>query len=126
MIQRGLPAAPTVQQSAAETKETLHYRAFVADILASSYNDLGAMHAKDSKFADAAEFFKQAASWKSDLPAVDRNWRLASCLAKLYSDATPPLQRQLTAHPDDSFVRHLLRLRYFTAANYPRTAQVRR
>jgi len=126
MIQRGLPAAPTVQQSAAETKETLQYRAFVADILASSYNDLGAMHAKDSKFADAAEFFKQAASWKSDLPGVDRNWGLASFRAKLYSDAIPPLERQLTAHPDDSFVRQLLGLCYFTADNYPRTAQVLR
>ena len=57
-----------------ESPAVKQYRAFAAEILASSYNDLGVMRAKDSKFAEAAEFFKQAASWNPNLPGLDRNW----------------------------------------------------
>jgi tetratricopeptide (TPR) repeat protein len=100
------------------------YRTFAAEILASSYNDLGVMRAKDSKFAEAAEFFKQAALWNANLPGLDRNWGLASFKAEQYSDATPPLERDLAAHPDDSFVRQLLGLSYFIEEKYPQTVQV--
>ncbi len=126
MIQQGLPAVPVAKQPAAakETEAAKQYRAFVGEILGSSYNDLGVMRAKDSKFPEAAEFFKQAAAWKPDLPGLDRNWGLAAYRAQLYSEAIPPLERQLAASPDDNFVRQLLGLSYFLNDNFVKTAEV--
>ena len=128
MMQGGVqenPAAqrPPAAQQAVESKAAKEYHAFAAEILASSYNDLGVMRAKDSKFAEAAGFLKQAAAWKADLPGLDRNWGLASYRAELYSEAIPPLERQLISHPDDVFVRRFLGLSYFATDNYAKTAE---
>ncbi len=127
MMQQGLPAGMAAEKPAAAAKETeaaRQYRAFIAEILGSSYNDLGVMRAKDSKFSEAAEFFKQAAAWKPDLPGLDRNWGFASFRAELYSDAVPPLERQLRAHPDDAFIRQLLGLSYSALENYAKVVDV--
>jgi tetratricopeptide (TPR) repeat protein len=130
MVQGGLPAnttsapQPPAPSQTAESQAAKQYRAFAADILASSYNDLGVMRAKNSKFAEASEFFKQAATWNPALPGLDRNWGLASYRAELYSEAVPPLERQLAAHPGDNFVRQLLGMCYFLAENFPKTAEV--
>jgi tetratricopeptide (TPR) repeat protein len=130
MTQGGMPegvwSQPAAAPQSAESNAAKQYRAFAADVLASSYNDLGVMRAQVSKFAEAAEFFKQAATWKPDLPGVDRNWGLASYRAEKFSEAIAPLERQLTAHLDDSFVRQLLGLSYFAADNFPKTVEVLR
>ena len=129
MVQEGIPGNSAVQQpleaqQAAEPKEAKQYRAFVAEILASSYNDLGVMRAKASNFAEASNYFKQAAAWKPGLPGLDRNWGLASYRAELYSEAVPPLERQLVAHPDDYLVRQLLGMSYFATDDFAKTAEV--
>jgi len=136
MAQRGAPDSAAIQLRTAlppaavpqpkETKASREYHRFAAEVLASSYNDLGVMRAKDSKFAEAAEFFKQAAAWNPNLPGLDRNWALASFKAERYSDAVPPLERCLAAHPDDAFVRQLLGLSYFIEEKYPKTVEVLR
>jgi tetratricopeptide (TPR) repeat protein len=123
LVKEGLPSAAMAQQPP-EAPEARDYRTFVAEILASSYNDLGVMRAKASNFKEAAEYFKQAAAWKSDLPGLDRNWGLASYRAELYSDAIPPLERQLAAAPEDAFVRRLLGLSYFATDNFAKTSEV--
>ena len=125
MIQQGLPAGPVARQASAKEMEAARqYRTFVAEILGSSYNDLGVMRAKASRFLEAAEFFKQASVWQPDLPGLDRNWGLATFRAELYAEAVPPLDRQLKAHPEDSFVRHVLGLSYSILENYPKVAEV--
>jgi tetratricopeptide (TPR) repeat protein len=120
------PQTPAAQQTVVEPKEAKQYRGFVAEILASSYNDLGVMRAKASNFKEASEFFKQAAVWKPDLPGLDRNWGLAAYRSELYSDAVPPLERHLAAHPDDRIVRQLLGMSYFLTDNFVKTAEVLR
>jgi tetratricopeptide (TPR) repeat protein len=126
MIQQGLPASPAAKSPAAakETEAARQYRSFVGEILGSSYNDLGVMRAKNSNFLQAAEFFRQASLWKPDLGGLDRNWGLASFRAELYQEAVPPLERQLRAHPDDSFVRQILGLSYSMLENYPKVVDV--
>jgi len=132
MVQGGLPTnstsalQPPAPSHPAESRAAKQYRAFVSEILASSYNDVGVMRAKDAKFAEAAEFFKQAATWNPSLPGLDRNWGLASYRAESYSDAVPPLERQLAAQPGDNFVRQLLGMCYFLAENFSKTAEVLR
>ncbi len=126
MIQEGLPAGPVAKQAVAakETEAAKQYRSFVGEILGSSYNDLGVMRAKNSRFPEAAEFFRQAATWKPDLPGLDRNWGLACFRAELYSEAVLPLQRQLRAHPDDAFIRQLLGLSYSILENDAKVVEV--
>jgi tetratricopeptide (TPR) repeat protein len=126
MVQQGLSAGPAAKPPATvkETEAARQYRSFVAEILGSSYNDLGVMRAKDSRFPEAAEFFKQAAAWKPDLPGLDRNWGFAAFRAELYPEAAPPLERQLAAHPDDSFIRQVLGLSYSMLENDAKVVEV--
>src|SRR5260370_10035132 len=102
MAQGGVQENSAVQPASAhrpiaESKAAREYRAFASEILASSYNDVGVMRTKDSKFKEAAEFFKQAATWNSDLPGLNRNWGFPAYRAELNSNAISPLERQLTA-----------------------------
>jgi tetratricopeptide (TPR) repeat protein len=122
----GVPGPPPAVRQVEEPKVAKQYRAFAAEILSSSYDDLGVMRAKDSKFAEAAEFFKHAATWNPALPGVDRNWGLASYRAELYSEALPPLERQLASHPDDRFVRQLLGMSYFLTENFSKATEILR
>jgi len=122
LVQNGLPA--TSPQPLPEAPEARDYRAFVAEILSSSYNDLGVMRAKASNFTEASEYFKQAAVWQPSLPGLDRNWGMASYRAQLYSEAIPPLERQLAASPGDTFVRQLLGLSYFMTDHFAKTVEV--
>jgi tetratricopeptide (TPR) repeat protein len=129
MIQQGLPASPVNKPSpsaAKETEATRQYRSFVGEIIGSSYNDLGVMRAKASRFAEAAEFFKQAFAWKPDLPGLDRNWGLASFRAEHYADAVLPLGRQIRVQPEDRFIRQILGLSYFMSENYTKVVDVLR
>jgi tetratricopeptide (TPR) repeat protein len=129
MIQQGLPANQVNKPSPAASKETeatKQYRLFVGEIVGSSYNDLGVMRAKASRFPEAAEFFKQAFAWKPDLPGLDRNWGLASFRAEHFADAVPPLERQIRAQPDDLFSRQILGLSYFMLENYAKVVDVLR
>ena len=131
---RDLPEAAAAQHSgtlgpagtAPETKTARQYRAFVREILASSYNDLGVMRAKNNEFAAAAENFKQAASWNPALSGLDRNWGFASFRAELYAEAIPPLERHLKVQPDDAFTRQLLGLSYSFSENYEKVVAVLR
>jgi len=125
IVQEGLPATGAPQPFV-ESKEAKQYRAFAAEVLASSYNDLGVMRAKNSQFAEAAEYFKQAYAWNPALPSLDRNWGFATYRAEMYSEAVPPLERELAAHPGDNFVRRILGLSYFVLENYAKTAGVLR
>jgi tetratricopeptide (TPR) repeat protein len=129
MAQGGVRESPAVQPpppvpQAKESKASRAYHEFASEVLASSYNDLGVMRAKDAKFAEASEFFKQAAAWNPSLPGLDRNWGFASFKAEQYAEAVPPLERCLAAHPDDAFVRQLLGLSYFIEEKYPKTVEV--
>lgn len=131
MLQAGMLVKPGTETQPApvqpsESPATKRYRAFAGEILASSYNDLGVMRAKDSKFAEAAELFQQAVVWNPALAGLDRNWGLAAYRAEKYADAVPPLERQLAAHPDDNFARQLLGMSYFMTENYSKTAEVLR
>lgn len=130
LTQQGLPSrsddASLASGAASESPEAKQYRAFASEILASSYNDLGVMRAQHSRFAEAAAFFKSASEWNPSLAGLDRNWAFAAYRAELYSDAVPPLERELTAHPTDTFVRKLLGLSYFALENYPKSAEVLR
>ena len=124
MIQQGVPASPVARPlSPKEQEAARQYRGFVSEILGSSYNDLGVMRAKASRFPEAAEFFRQASAWKPDLPGLDRNWGLAAFRAELYTEAAPSLERQLKAHPEDFLVRQVLGFSYSMLENYPKVVE---
>jgi tetratricopeptide (TPR) repeat protein len=123
-VSSNLEPPPAIVSQPKEPPAVKQYRTFASEILASSYNDLGVMRAKASKFGEAAEDFKQAAAWNPKLPGLDRNWGLAAFKAEQYSEASAPLERSLAANPEDAFVRQLLGLSYFIEEKYPQTVEV--
>jgi tetratricopeptide (TPR) repeat protein len=86
--------------------------------IADSYNNLGVIQASHSEFAAAAEDFRKAGEWNPSLETLDRNWGMAAFYAKNYSEAVPPLTRQLQKHPDDVKVRAALALSLFIGQNF--------
>jgi protein O-GlcNAc transferase len=123
-VSSDLEPPPAIIHHPEESPAERQYRTFAGEILASSFNDLGVIRAKDAKFSEAADFFKQAAVWNPHLAGLDRNWGFASFKAEQYEQAVPPLERSLAAHPDDGFVRQLLGLSYFIEEKYPQTVEV--
>jgi tetratricopeptide (TPR) repeat protein len=134
LAQGGLPeggmpssAVPTPPASGpSESPDAKQYRAFASEVLASSYNDLGVMRAKNSQFTEAAGYFRHAAEWNPQLPGIDRNWAFAAYRAELYADAIPPLERELASHPGDLFVRKILGLSYFAQEDYSKSVEALR
>lgn len=129
LAQAGLPVGtvPGTEKQKKPTDESsavTHYRAFAAEVLASSYNDLGVMRAQTQNFAKAAGWFKKAHEWKAQLPGLDRNLGLAAYKAENYEEAIPALERQIAAHADDQFARQILALSYFARDKFASVVDV--
>ena len=75
------------KKTAAEEAAVAQYRQQVAGILGDSYNNLGVIHAQRQEYAQAANLFEQAARWDAKIPALDKNWALASFRANAYTQA---------------------------------------
>jgi tetratricopeptide (TPR) repeat protein len=112
------------QIDAAERAKAQELRATLAEILGNAYNNLGVIQARREQYAPAAEYFRQAAHWKPDLPGLDRNWGLASFRAQQFEEATGPLASQVVGHPDDAKARSALGTSYFMTDKFAKAVEV--
>jgi tetratricopeptide (TPR) repeat protein len=110
--------------SAADEKKSQELRATLAEILGNAYNNLGVIQARREQYAPAADYFRQAARWKPDLPGLDRNWGLASFRAQRFEEAAAPLASQLARQPDDAKARAALGMSYFMTDRFAKTVEV--
>jgi tetratricopeptide (TPR) repeat protein len=95
-------------------------------IIASSYNNLGANSANAREFADASNYFEQAAKWNPALPGIDESWGRAAFVAREYAKAVGPLSRTLARHPADVHVRGMFGLDLCLVHEYARAVEVLR
>lgn len=109
---------------AAAKKKAIELRAALTDILANAYNNLGVIQARHEQFAQATEYFRNAAEWNADLPGLDRNWGLASFRAQRFEEAIAPLARQTARQPDDTKARDSLGVSYFMTDKFAKTVEV--
>src|SRR5262249_30193243 len=86
--------------------------------VADSYNNLGAIAATNSNYAEAVTYFKHAAMWNPSLEGLDYNWGRAAFAGSQFADAIPPLSRYVKAHPDDAGARSVLAISQFMTENY--------
>jgi tetratricopeptide (TPR) repeat protein len=112
------------QLDAAERAKAQELRATLAEILGNAYNNLGVIQARREQYAQAADYFRQAAHWKPDLPGLDRNWGLASFRAQRFEEATGPLASQVAHEPDDAKAREALGMSYFMTDKFAKTLEV--
>lgn len=92
----------------------------VSPLIASGYHNLGVNAANTGNFANAADYFHQAAQWNPTLTNVDRNWGRAAVAAHDYAQAIEPLTRTLSLHPEDADARSMLGLSLCMTHNYAR------
>ena len=123
MVAEGMIAESnsTDARTAAELKEG---EVYYSKAIATAHNEIGLLRAERGDFKTATEQFALAAKWDSQLEGLNFNWGLAAFKAELYKEATGPLEKELSAHPDNVQVKQLLGLSYFMLENYPRTSQL--
>jgi tetratricopeptide (TPR) repeat protein len=125
------PAIPdALTDSAANSSTTAHasdpvavtkQRAFEKQLtpaIADSYNNLGAIMATETNYADALKYFQLAAAWVPSLEGLDLNMGRAAFMAAKFSEAVPLLSRYLRSHPADSGIRGALAMSQFMTNNY--------
>src|SRR5207244_9574429 len=93
-------------------------------VIATAHNEIGLLRADRGDFKAATEQFALAAKWDAQLEGLNFNWGLAAFKAELYKEATSPLEKELSAHPDNVQAKQLLGLSYFMLENYPKTSQL--
>jgi len=98
--------------------------AYYSNVIARAHNELGLLRADSRDFRAATEQFALAGKSDGKLEGLDFNWGLAAFKAELYKDATPPLERELIARPDNVQAKELLGLSYFMLEDYARTSQL--
>ena len=112
------------QLNAAERAKAQELRATLAEILGNAYNNLGVIQARREQYSPAADYFRQAAHWKPDLPGLDRNWGLASFRAQRFEEAAGPLASQVAHQPDDAKAREALGMSYFMTDKFAKALEV--
>ncbi len=90
----------------------------LANAIADSYNNLGAIAATGKSYTEALEFFEHAALWNPTLEGLDLNWGRAAFMASRFSQAIPPLARYLRTHSGDSGTRGALAMSQFMTGDY--------
>jgi len=105
-----------------DPKAEAAYIKSVSLLLGQAYHNLGVIDARQSRYAQAAEKFSQAAKWEPSIPSLDRNWGLAAYRAEKYDEAAAPLVRELRRTPNDLSIREMLGLCYYMADKFAESA----
>ena len=112
----GKPIAPPIDPQALHQVEDREKRLSLA--LADSYNNLGAITARDKDFPAAVYAFEKAAEWNPALEGLDYNLGRAAYAAKDYAAAAPPLAHFLQQNPGDVWFRSALGVSLFMTGKY--------
>ena len=108
----GADADPAAVQRLADLQKQL------APVIADSYNNLGAITAKDGDFSTATSYFQSAAEWNPAMPGLNYNWGRAAFAAARFGDAVMPLATYLSAHPADTHTRTALGISDYMIQDY--------
>lgn len=116
--------AESKSSDARTARELKDGETYYSNIIATAHNEIGLLRADRADFKAATEQFALAGQSNSELEGLNFNWGLAAFKAELYKEATNPLEKELSAHPDNVQAKQLLGLSYFMLENYPKTSQL--
>lgn len=103
--------------------EFARFKAYLREVAAQAYHNLGVIAVQRSRVPDALEMFAAAARWKADFPGLDRNWGIVSFRAGKLDKAVAPLSRQLKNDPNDSLIRRMLGVSYYLTRDYAKSVE---
>ena len=106
-----------------KTAELDRVKAYLSEVLAQTYHNLGVISMRTGQTDDALVKFESAAKWKPDFPTLNRNWGIVSFRAGRFDKAVNPLSRQLKSNPSDSLVRRMLGASYYFTQNYAKAVE---
>lgn len=116
--------AESKSSDARTARELKDGEAYYSNIIATAHNQIALLRADRADFKAATEQFALAAKLNSQLEGLNFNWGLAAFKAELYKEATNPLEKELSVHPENVQAKQLLGLSYFMLENYPKTSQL--
>ncbi len=99
-------------------------KAFLVNITAQSYNNLGVIATQNTQMAVAIQHFSSAYGWKPDLPNLSRNLGIVSFRANEFKKAIGPLRRHLKVDPQDALVRKMLGSSHYFNKDYRQSVEV--
>lgn len=119
------PTAPISDKNSSlqQQEEAKAEDAFLREILATSFNDLGTAEAQSGQFRLALEHFQQAEKWNANVPNLSRNIGLAAMKTQDYTQAASALSEHLIAHPDDNSARAALGISLYALGRFAEAAQ---
>jgi tetratricopeptide (TPR) repeat protein len=107
------------QQESIKTKESE-----LRKILSGALNDLGAVEARQERFAPALGYFHEAEKWNAQTPGLMRNMGMAAARLSDYPEAARALRSVVAANSADTVARSLLGLALFAIDHYTEAASV--
>jgi tetratricopeptide (TPR) repeat protein len=117
------PNALKVNLSPERVAEFNKFKAYLSEILAQTYHNLGVIAVQTGQTDEALTKFESAAKWKPDFPGLDRNWGIVSFRASQFEKAVAPLSRQLKTNPNDNLVRRMLGVSYYFTRDYVKAVE---
>lgn len=98
-------------------------KAYLSDVLAQAFYNLGVIAVQNNQLPDALENFAAAAAWKPAFPNLDRNWGIVAFRAEQFDKAVAPLSRQIKANPHDNLARQMLGASFYFTKDYKNTVE---
>ena len=112
-----LPVEPVNAKRVAEATKA---KTQLTEVVAQAYHNLGVISVQRGDLQEAIGNFQIAATWKPDLPGLDRNWGIVSFKAGQFDKAAAPLERHLKTNANDDLVRKMLGSIYYFTHDYKR------
>jgi tetratricopeptide (TPR) repeat protein len=117
------PNAVKVNLPPERVAEFNKFKAYLSEILAQAYHNLGVIAVQTGQADEALANFASAAKWKPDFPGLDRNWGIVSFRVGQFEKAIAPLSRHLKTNPNDNLGRRMLGLSYYFTKGYAKATE---
>lgn len=98
-------------------------KAFLTDIIAQSYNNLGVISTQFSQLDKAVKNFSDAYYWKPDFPNLARNFGIVSFRANNFKESIAPLSYHLEKNPQDVLIRKMLGSSFYFTKDYTKSVE---
>ncbi len=113
-----IPADTEVNLPVQRIAELKKLKAYLSEILAQAFYNLGVIAVQNNQLSDALEKFDGAAKWKPDFPNLDRNRGIVAFRAAQFDKAVAPLARQIKTNPQDNLARQMLGASYYFSRDF--------
>ena len=121
---KGLGPNIKIDLTPERTAQLEKLEAFLSDVIAQAYSNLGVIATQNNQLYDAIENFTVAYRWKPAFPNLSRNLGIVTFRAGDHKKAIEPLTRHLESNPQDILIRKMLGSSHYLTNNYAKSVEV--